>query len=56
MGIRIQAVEARASVRDRLCREGVDAKLGGLARRDSVYDAVAEFQRKVDSPIGQPPV
>jgi MFS superfamily sulfate permease-like transporter len=47
MGMRVQAVEARASVRDRLRREGVDAKLGGLARRDSVYEAVAEYQDTV---------
>jgi hypothetical protein len=25
----------------------VDAKLGGLARRDSVYEAVAEYQNTV---------
>ncbi|HMP06160.1 MAG TPA: STAS domain-containing protein, partial [Lacipirellulaceae bacterium] len=41
-GVRLRAVEARSGVRDRLRREGVDAKLGGLARRDSVHDAVEE--------------
>ncbi|MGH7492212.1 MAG: SulP family inorganic anion transporter [bacterium] len=40
MGIRIQAVEARASVRDRLRAEGVDDKLGGINRFTSVADAV----------------
>jgi MFS superfamily sulfate permease-like transporter len=44
-GVRVQAVEARSAVRDRLRREGVDGKLGGLARRDSVYAAVEEHQR-----------
>jgi len=39
-GIRVQAVEARASVRDRLRAEGVDAKLGGINRFTSVADAV----------------
>jgi SulP family sulfate permease len=42
-GVQIQAVEARAAVRDRLRREGVDAKLGGVARRNSVHDVVEEF-------------
>ena len=31
-GIRMQAVEARSSVRERLRSEGVDAKLGGINR------------------------
>lgn len=44
-GVRVQAVEARSHVRDRLRREGVDGKLGGVGRRDSVHDVVAEFQR-----------
>ena len=43
-GIRVQAVEARASVRDRLRRERVDGKLGGVTRDLSVADAVAAFQ------------
>jgi SulP family sulfate permease len=43
-GIRVEAVEARASVRDRMRREGVDARLGGVSRHRSVDDAVAEFQ------------
>jgi sulfate permease, SulP family len=39
-GIRVQAVEARSSVRDRLRSEGVDAKLGGINRFTSVADAL----------------
>jgi SulP family sulfate permease len=44
-GIRFQAVEPRASVRDRLRSEGVDSKLGGINRFRSVADAVEDFQR-----------
>lgn len=43
-GIRLQAVEARASVRERLRSEGVDAKLGVVNRFTSVADAVEAFQ------------
>ena len=43
MKIRFLAVEARASVRDRLRSEGVDAALGGVNRYTSVADAVAAF-------------
>ncbi len=39
-GIRVQAVEARASVRDRLRAAGADARLGGINRFTSVADAV----------------
>ena len=39
-GIRVQAVEARSSVRDRLRGEGVDTKLGGINRFTSVADAL----------------
>jgi len=42
--IRIQAVEPRASVRDRLRREGVDARLGAVNRFTSVADAVEAYQ------------
>jgi sulfate permease, SulP family len=44
-GIRFQAVEARASVRDRLRKAGVDAKLGGLNRLTTVADAVEQSQK-----------
>ena len=43
-GIRFQAVEPRSSVRDRLRKEGVDEKLGGVSRFMSVADAVQELQ------------
>jgi high affinity sulfate transporter 1 len=39
-GIRVQAVEARSSVRDRLRAVGVDAKLGGINRFSSVADVL----------------
>jgi hypothetical protein len=39
-GITIQAVEARASVRDRLRLVGADAKLGGINRFRSVADVL----------------
>jgi high affinity sulfate transporter 1 len=45
-GIRVQAVEARSSVRDRLRKEGVEAKLGGINRVTSVADAVEAFQKQ----------
>ena len=40
-GIRVQAVEARSSVRERLRSEGLDSKLGGVNRGITVADAVA---------------
>ncbi len=43
-GIRFQAVEPRASVRDRLRDEGVDGKLGGVNRFTTVADAIDHFQ------------
>jgi sulfate permease, SulP family len=42
-GVRMQTVEARASVRDLLRREGVDARLGAADRITSVADAVEAF-------------
>ncbi len=47
-GIRVQAVEPRSSVRDRLRIEGVDTKLGGVNRFTSVADAIEDFQRSGD--------
>jgi len=44
MGIRVQAVEARSFVRERLRSEGVDDKLGGINRFTSVADALEGFQ------------
>ncbi len=43
-GIRVQAVEARSSVRERLRNEGVDEKLGTVNRFASVADAVDAFE------------
>jgi SulP family sulfate permease len=43
-GIRLQAVEPRSSVRDRLRSEGVDQHLGGINRFMSVADAVESDQ------------
>jgi high affinity sulfate transporter 1 len=45
MGIRMQVVEARASVRDRLRREGLDEKLGAIDRVTTVHQAVGDFER-----------
>jgi sulfate permease, SulP family len=49
MGIEFHAVEPRSSVRDRLRREGVDAKLGGVNRFTSVADVIDHFLRKVET-------
>lgn len=54
-GIELRAVEARASVRDRLRREGLDAKLGGINRWASVADAVDAFQSRRSSPRNPEP-
>ena len=45
-GGRLQAVEARSSVRERLRGEGVDARLGGIDRFTSVADALEAFQNQ----------
>jgi high affinity sulfate transporter 1 len=42
-GIKLEVVEARASVRDRLRAEGFDEHLGGIDRYKSVADAVEAF-------------
>ena len=44
-GIRLQTVEARSSVRDRLRNEEVEEKLGGINRFASVADAVEAFEK-----------
>jgi MFS superfamily sulfate permease-like transporter len=52
LGVRLQAVEARSSVRDRLRTAGVDAKLGSISRLASVADAVDDFLKsKTYSPL-----
>jgi sulfate permease, SulP family len=43
IGVRLQAVEPRSSVRDRFRREGVDSKLGGVNRFTSVADVIDHF-------------
>jgi sulfate permease, SulP family len=50
VGIRVQAVEARSSVRERLRSEGADAKLGAVNRFTSVADAVEAFQPDAGKP------
>jgi MFS superfamily sulfate permease-like transporter len=45
-GIRVQVVEARSSVRERLRGEGLDGRLGGINRFTSVADAVDAFQKQ----------
>jgi MFS superfamily sulfate permease-like transporter len=49
-GLRFQTVEARASVRDRLRTQALDARLGLADRFTSVADAVEAFQKS-----GHPP-
>jgi MFS superfamily sulfate permease-like transporter len=43
MRIQFHAVEPRSSVRDRLRREGIDVKLGGIDRFTTVADAIDHF-------------
>ena len=43
-GIKVQVVEARSSVRERLRGEGLDARLGGIDRFTSVADVVDGVQ------------
>jgi hypothetical protein len=52
--IRFQALEARSSVRDRLRREGVDSKLGGVNRFTTVADVIDHFQRERNASPSQP--
>jgi MFS superfamily sulfate permease-like transporter len=49
-GIRVQVVEARSSVRERLRGEGLDEQLGGINRFTSVADAV-ESVDKLAQPV-----
>jgi SulP family sulfate permease len=44
-GIRLQAVEARSSVRERLRGEGLDSRLGGIDRFTTVADVVDNLQK-----------
>ncbi len=42
-GIQFHAVEPRSLVRDRLRKEGVDSKLGGINRFSTVADVIDSF-------------
>ncbi len=44
-GMRVQVVEARSSVRERLRGEGLDERLGGISRFTSVADAVESIHK-----------
>jgi high affinity sulfate transporter 1 len=50
MRIQFHAVEPRSSVRDRLRREGVDAKLGGVNRFMTVADVIDHFLGESELP------
>lgn len=43
LGVRLQVVEARSAVRERLRREGLDSRLGGIDRFTTVADVVDSF-------------
>lgn len=45
-GIRFQAVEPRSSVRDRLRREGIDSKIGGIDRFTTIADVIDHFHQQ----------
>jgi hypothetical protein len=47
----VKAVDANASVRDRLRAAGVDAKLGGVNRFRSIADAVTDDDGDDEDPI-----
>jgi sulfate permease, SulP family len=51
MSIQFHAVEPRSSVRDRLRREGVDTKLGGIDRFTTVADVIDHFLGE-SAPVG----
>jgi SulP family sulfate permease len=46
MGIQVQTVEARPTVRGRLRGKKVNDKLGGIDRFTTAADAVEEFQKQ----------
>ena len=46
-GIQFHAVEPRSSVRDRLRKEGVDSKLGGINRFSTVADVIDSFHSEL---------
>ncbi len=48
-GIRVQAVEARSSVRERLRDQKLESRLGGIDRLTSLADAVEAFQKQANA-------
>jgi MFS superfamily sulfate permease-like transporter len=52
--IEFHVVEARSSVRDRLRREGVAGKFGGVNRFMTVADVIDHFQREHNASLLQP--
>ena len=50
LGVNFQAVEARSSVRDRLRKEGMDERLGGINHLSSVADVLEAFSQNQISP------
>jgi MFS superfamily sulfate permease-like transporter len=48
VNVRLQIVEARSSVRDRLHAEGVENKVGRIGRFKSLADAVDDFLKSGD--------
>ncbi|HEU4386214.1 MAG TPA: STAS domain-containing protein, partial [Blastocatellia bacterium] len=54
-GIRLQVVEARSSVRDRLRAEGLAERLGGIDRFRTVAQVVEDFERPQSAGRAAPP-
>jgi MFS superfamily sulfate permease-like transporter len=46
LGVEMQIVEARSSVRDRLRAEGFDERFGGIDRFRTVAQVVGEFEQR----------
>jgi sulfate permease, SulP family len=53
VNVRLQIVEARSSVRDRLHAEGIEDKVGRIGRFKSLADAVDEFIKSNQKTCGQ---
>jgi high affinity sulfate transporter 1 len=53
VNVRLQIVEARSSVRDRLHGEGVEDKVGRIGRFRSLADAVDDFLKSNEKTCGQ---
>ncbi|MCU0954773.1 MAG: SulP family inorganic anion transporter [Hyphomicrobium sp.] len=50
LNVRLQVVEARSGVRDRLNSEGVETRIGGTNRFITIADAMDEFEQTKPSP------